>query len=127
MYDRQIRLWGVKAQNCLKQSRTLVIGLNALGAELCKNIVLAGLNVSVIDGHVVEAKDRGVLRMGCPFALKDKDGSLEVMLVGVGVVGGGAGRESKSIYRVVVLNATDQELSFSSAQIRLVKVERLLR
>ena len=51
----------------------------------------------------------------------------EVMLVGVGVVGGGAGRESKSIYRVVVLNATDQELSFSSAQIRLVKVERLLR
>jgi ubiquitin-like 1-activating enzyme E1 A len=59
LYDRQIRLWGVKAQNRLKNSRTLCVGLNALGAELCKNIVLAGLNVSVMDAHVVTQRDVG--------------------------------------------------------------------
>lgn len=64
LYDRQIRLWGVKAQNQLKNSRTLVVGLNALGAELCKNIVLAGLNVSVLDSHVVSARDIGALERG---------------------------------------------------------------
>eukprot|EP00750_Incisomonas_marina_P020413 INCI4018.1.p1 GENE.INCI4018.1~~INCI4018.1.p1 ORF type:complete len:369 (+),score=68.28 INCI4018.1:93-1109(+) len=68
LYDRQIRLWGVKAQNQLKNSRTLVVGLNALGAELCKNIVLAGLNVSVLDSHVVSARD-----IGTQFFLNAKD------------------------------------------------------
>ena len=59
LYDRQIRLWGVKAQNQLKNSRTLCVGFNALGAELCKNIVLAGLNVSILDSHVVTERDLG--------------------------------------------------------------------
>jgi molybdopterin/thiamine biosynthesis adenylyltransferase len=59
LYDRQIRLWGVKAQNQLKKSRTLCIGLNALGAELCKNIVLAGLNVTVLDDTPVTPRDVG--------------------------------------------------------------------
>ena len=60
LYDRQIRLWGVKAQNALKNSRILCVGLNALGAELCKNIVLAGLNVTIIDSHTVSPRDLGM-------------------------------------------------------------------
>jgi len=59
LYDRQIRLWGVHAQNQLKNSRILIVGLNALGAELCKNIVLAGLNVSLMDSVIVSERDLG--------------------------------------------------------------------
>ena len=62
LYDRQIRLWGVKAQNRLKNSKVLCVGLNALGAELCKNIVLAGLNVSILDTHIVTERDLGIKR-----------------------------------------------------------------
>ena len=59
LYDRQIRLWGVKAQNQLKQSRTLCVGLSALGAELCKNLVLGGLSVTLLDDQIVTARDLG--------------------------------------------------------------------
>lgn len=43
LYDRQIRLWGVEAQNRLRNSSVLLIGLNLVGAEIAKNLILAGV------------------------------------------------------------------------------------
>ncbi|KAH7462498.1 hypothetical protein KRP22_004919 [Phytophthora ramorum] len=49
VYDRQMRLWGVEAQKRLQSSRVLVSGLSALGSELVKNLVLAGMGVTLHD------------------------------------------------------------------------------
>ncbi|XP_061828312.1 SUMO-activating enzyme subunit 1 [Nerophis lumbriciformis] len=42
-YDRQIRLWGLDAQKRLRGSRVLLVGLGGLGAEVAKNLILAGV------------------------------------------------------------------------------------
>ncbi len=42
LYDRQIRLWGAEAQQRIRGSTVLIYGMNALGAEVSKNAVLAG-------------------------------------------------------------------------------------
>ena len=50
VYDRQIRLWGVEAQKRLRSARVLVSGVCGLGAEVIKNLVLAGVkNVTILD------------------------------------------------------------------------------
>ncbi|KAG7382957.1 SUMO-activating enzyme subunit 1 [Phytophthora pseudosyringae] len=51
VYDRQMRLWGVEAQQRLQRSRVLVSGLSALGSELVKNLVLAGVGVTLHDSQ----------------------------------------------------------------------------
>ena len=57
-YDRQIRLWGAQAQQRLSESRVLLIGLSSLGAEVAKNIVLAGIkSLCIFDPTLVAAKD----------------------------------------------------------------------
>ncbi|GJP36425.1 hypothetical protein CLOM_g20934 [Closterium sp. NIES-68] len=43
VYDRQIRVWGVEAQQRIGSARLLVIGMSAVMAETCKNLVLAGV------------------------------------------------------------------------------------
>ncbi|RLN95065.1 hypothetical protein BBJ28_00008964 [Nothophytophthora sp. Chile5] len=53
VYDRQMRLWGVEAQKRLQNSRVLVSGLSALGSELVKNLVLAGMGVTLHDSRPV--------------------------------------------------------------------------
>jgi len=58
LYDRQIRLWGLDAQKRLRGSRILVIGMSGLGAEVCKNIVLAGIkSLTMLDSTTVTTKD----------------------------------------------------------------------
>lgn len=42
-YDRQIRLWGLDAQKRLRGSKVLLAGLGGLGAEVAKNLILAGV------------------------------------------------------------------------------------
>nr|XP_015196150.1 PREDICTED: SUMO-activating enzyme subunit 1 [Lepisosteus oculatus] len=42
-YDRQIRLWGLDAQKRLRASRVLLVGMRGLGAEVAKNLILAGV------------------------------------------------------------------------------------
>ena len=59
LYDRQIRLWGAAAQKRLQGSSILVFGLNALGAEVAKNAVLAGVNVIIGDAAAVTQLDIG--------------------------------------------------------------------
>ena len=56
-YDRQIRLWGLEAQNRLRTSKILLFGLKPLGAEICKNLVLAGIGeISVCDSEPINEK-----------------------------------------------------------------------
>ena len=54
LYDRQIRLWGVDAQRRMRDARVLVAGVGALGAEVVKNLLLAGVNVTLVDDVMVE-------------------------------------------------------------------------
>ncbi|KAH6926812.1 hypothetical protein HPB50_022397 [Hyalomma asiaticum] len=54
IYDRQIRLWGLESQKRLRAVRVLVAGLNGLGAEVAKNLVLAGIkSITLLDNHNV--------------------------------------------------------------------------
>ena len=58
LYDRQIRLWGVEAQMRLKRARVLVVGMNGLGAEVVKNIVLSGIDsLTMLDDALVSESD----------------------------------------------------------------------
>jgi len=43
MYDRQIRVWGLKAQQRLRNASVLIIGTGALSTEISKNLVLSGI------------------------------------------------------------------------------------
>ncbi|XP_071962038.1 SUMO-activating enzyme subunit 1-like [Antedon mediterranea] len=58
LYDRQIRLWGLEAQKRLRASSVLFIGLKGLGAEVCKNVVLSGINsITLMDHNTVTEED----------------------------------------------------------------------
>ncbi|CAF1657733.1 unnamed protein product, partial [Adineta ricciae] len=58
LYDRQIRLWGADAQLKLRQSRLLLINVNSLSLEVCKNLCLAGVaSITVFDNTHVTAED----------------------------------------------------------------------
>lgn len=50
-YDRQIRLWGLEAQKRLRASRVLLAGLGGLGAEVAKNLILAGVKGLTLLDH----------------------------------------------------------------------------
>ena len=60
VYDRGIRLWGLDAQQRMRASRVLIVGMGALGAEISKNSVLAGINVTIQDTAITTAADVGV-------------------------------------------------------------------
>src|SRR2546423_11923810 len=51
LYDRQIRLWGVKAQERLRSAKILLIGMKARANEIAKNLVLAGAWALTLLGH----------------------------------------------------------------------------
>lgn len=58
LYDRQIRLWGLESQKRLRSTRILVAGLNGLGAEVTKSLVLAGVkSITLLDHRNVSADD----------------------------------------------------------------------
>lgn len=58
LYDRQIRLWGLDAQKRLRAARVLLIGVGGLGAEVAKNIVLAGVqSLTLLDDQNVSLQD----------------------------------------------------------------------
>ncbi|RMZ85975.1 hypothetical protein DV737_g219, partial [Chaetothyriales sp. CBS 132003] len=60
LYDRQIRLWGVKAQEKIRSANILLIGIKGLGNEIAKNLVLAGVGVlTILDHEAVSADDLG--------------------------------------------------------------------
>ncbi|KAN0072373.1 hypothetical protein V8E54_009302, partial [Elaphomyces granulatus] len=60
LYDRQIRLWGVKAQEKLRSANVLLITVKALANEIAKNLVLAGIgSLTILDPGVVSEEDLG--------------------------------------------------------------------
>ncbi len=58
LYDRQIRLWGVEAQKKLRNANVLMAGINGVGSEIVKNIVLSGVNsITLLDDQNVSVYD----------------------------------------------------------------------
>lgn len=57
LYDRQIRLWGLDAQKRLRKARVLLAGVGGLGAEVAKNIVLAGISSLTLLDHALVADE----------------------------------------------------------------------
>lgn len=69
LYDRQIRLWGLVAQNRMRNANVLVINVGAVANEVIKNIVLAGIgSLTIIDSHDVHPND-----LGAQFLVSDQD------------------------------------------------------
>ncbi|KAI9851413.1 MAG: hypothetical protein M1838_003764 [Thelocarpon superellum] len=60
LYDRQIRLWGVQAQQKLRTSNILLIHFRAVANEVAKNLVLAGIgSLTIVDHAPVSEEDLG--------------------------------------------------------------------
>lgn len=72
LYDRQIRLWGLDAQKRLRASRLLVAGMRGLGAEVVKNLVLAGIKSLTMMDHEELTKEDGDSQFLAP---RDKIGT----------------------------------------------------
>ncbi|XP_046826131.1 SUMO-activating enzyme subunit 1 [Vespa crabro] len=51
LYDRQIRLWGLESQKRLRSAKVLLIGLGGFGAEIAKNVILAGVKTITLLDH----------------------------------------------------------------------------
>lgn len=69
VYDRQIRLWGLEAQQRMRNATILVMRLKGVATETIKNIVLAGIGKLVVyDGDTVSEED-----LGAGFFFRDED------------------------------------------------------
>jgi ubiquitin-like 1-activating enzyme E1 A len=69
VYDRQLRLWGFKAQEHIRRADVLLVSMRALANEVAKNLVLTGINsLTVVDPATVSAED-----LGAQFLLTDDD------------------------------------------------------
>ncbi|KAM0789682.1 hypothetical protein ACM66B_006544 [Microbotryomycetes sp. NB124-2] len=69
LYDRQLRLWGVAAQNRMRAASVLVVNFKGVSAEVVKNIVLAGVgSVTLLDDKTVSMVD-----LGANFFLRTDD------------------------------------------------------
>ncbi|KAF4617491.1 hypothetical protein D9613_006075 [Agrocybe pediades] len=72
-YDRQMRLWGIEAQQRMRNATILVIRLKGVATEAIKNMVLAGIGkLIVIDGENVSEED-----LGAGFFFRDEDVGLK--------------------------------------------------
>jgi ubiquitin-like 1-activating enzyme E1 A len=69
LYDRQIRLWGMKAQEKIRNANILLITMRALANEIAKNLVLAGIgSITILDSELVTPAD-----LGAQFLLSEED------------------------------------------------------
>lgn len=69
LYDRQIRLWGAKAQEQIRRAKVLLISLRAVGTEIAKNLTLAGIQeLTIVDSEEVTEDD-----LGAQFFLREED------------------------------------------------------
>ncbi|KAI0013626.1 hypothetical protein F4779DRAFT_562457 [Xylariaceae sp. FL0662B] len=60
LYDRQLRLWGVEAQQKIQSANVVLITMKALANEIAKNLVLAGIgSLTVVDDQIVTEADLG--------------------------------------------------------------------
>jgi ubiquitin-like 1-activating enzyme E1 A len=69
VYDRQLRLWGFKAQEHIRRANVLLVSMRALANEVAKNLVLTGINsLTMADPERVTGED-----LGAQFLLTDDD------------------------------------------------------
>ena len=69
LYDRQIRLWGVQAQEKIRNANILLITMKALSNEIAKNLVLAGIHsLMIVDHALVTEAD-----LGAQFFVSESD------------------------------------------------------
>lgn len=69
IYDRQIRLWGAQAQERIRSAHILLVSLRALGTEIAKNLVLAGISsLTIIDDEAATEED-----LGAQYFLREDD------------------------------------------------------
>lgn len=65
----KIRLWGIDAQNRMRNSKNLIINLGGLSAEVIKNMVLAGVgSITIVDSKNVDETD-----LSANFFLREGD------------------------------------------------------
>ncbi|KAF9527597.1 hypothetical protein CPB83DRAFT_856063 [Crepidotus variabilis] len=68
-YDRQMRLWGIDAQQRMRNATILVANLQGVATEAIKNMVLAGIGkLIIIDEKNVSEED-----LGAGFFFRDED------------------------------------------------------
>ncbi|KIN96336.1 hypothetical protein M404DRAFT_1006843 [Pisolithus tinctorius Marx 270] len=69
VYDRQIRLWGLEAQQRMRNATILIVRLRGTATEAIKNIVLAGIGKLVlVDSDEVTDED-----LGAGFFFREED------------------------------------------------------
>ncbi|KAF8526110.1 hypothetical protein JB92DRAFT_3081627 [Gautieria morchelliformis] len=69
LYDRQIRLWGLEAQQRMRSATVCVVNLRGVATELIKNIVLAGIGkLIILDSEDVKEED-----LGAGFFFRESD------------------------------------------------------
>ncbi|KAI2612615.1 uncharacterized protein GGS25DRAFT_126629 [Hypoxylon fragiforme] len=69
LYDRQLRLWGMEAQQKIQSANIVLITMKALANEIAKNLVLAGIgSLTVVDDQIVTEAD-----LGAQFFLSEED------------------------------------------------------
>ncbi|KAL6164678.1 E1 ubiquitin-activating protein aos1 [Exserohilum turcicum] len=69
LYDRQIRLWGVQAQQKIRTANILLVSIKALANEIAKNLVLAGIGSITLADHEAVTEDD----LGASFFITDAD------------------------------------------------------
>ncbi|KAJ8109875.1 hypothetical protein OPT61_g7136 [Boeremia exigua] len=69
LYDRQIRLWGVKAQEKIRTASILLVSIKALANEIAKNLVLAGIGSITLADHENVTEDD----LGAQFFVSEAD------------------------------------------------------
>ncbi|KAF2630349.1 hypothetical protein BU25DRAFT_256452 [Macroventuria anomochaeta] len=69
LYDRQIRLWGVKAQEKIRTANILLVSIKGLANEIAKNLVLAGIGSITLADHENVTEDD----LGAQFFISDAD------------------------------------------------------
>ncbi|CDR96221.1 SUMO-1-ACTIVATING ENZYME E1A, putative [Babesia bigemina] len=57
LYDRQIRLWGIEAQQRMMSAQVLFLGKNGIQEEAMKNLVLSGVGVTLANDLYVNEED----------------------------------------------------------------------
>ncbi|KAF8073863.1 hypothetical protein FPV67DRAFT_771671 [Lyophyllum atratum] len=68
-YDRQMRLWGLEAQQRMRNATILVVRLKGTATEAIKNMVLAGIGkLVIVDSEEVTEED-----LGAGFLFRDED------------------------------------------------------
>ncbi|PNS18500.1 hypothetical protein CAC42_5039 [Sphaceloma murrayae] len=69
LYDRQIRLWGVKAQERIRSAKVLLITVKGIGTEIAKNLILNGIgSLTIADDGIVTEND-----LGAQYFLREED------------------------------------------------------